>query len=102
MNPHLLIPGSKTTIELQQLQQSAQKLINQAITEYQMQHDSQLSSGAGQVGSKNTSIFDHEESLQMIKNYSSLMMKDTKFRDNQMIASNGLVTGGILHSVVGG
>lgn len=40
----------------------------------------------------------------MIKNYSSLMMKESKFRDNVMIGGNngGIVTGGILHSVVGG
>lgn len=34
----------------------------------------------------NRSIFDHEESLKMIQNYSSLLMKDQKFRDNILLA----------------
>lgn len=30
-------------------------------------------------------IFDQDEGVQMMKNYSSLMMKDSKFKDNSNI-----------------
>jgi hypothetical protein len=34
-------------------------------------------------------IFDHDEGILMMKNYSSLMMKDSKFRENVMLNGGG-------------